>query len=231
MGFQRSKTISTFWVILRGYQQGQWLSSLRLIWNWPAVFDYCYGVSPGQQNTKARLYYTPLHKRRSSRAVINVQCHHSKSRCGIFFYYLRTLVKFMVNFSLELIDHQMYSITLSQDISDRIVRKLNGMRCPRPIFGLKYRSRSADKACALISQLNTIRNWVPKKRIMGWLDDLGHRVWKSLASLIFGLQFYKQNSGFQLWMFVLEIICKTVWKHYMKGNLHAHSIDMWSFFS
>ena len=139
MGFQRSKTISTFWVILRGYQQGQWLSSLRLIWNWPAVFDYCYGVSPGQQNTKARLYYTPLHKRRSSRAVINVQFHHSKSRCGIFFYYLRTLVKFMVNFSLELIDHQMYSITLSQDIIDRIVRKLNWMGCPRPILGLKYR--------------------------------------------------------------------------------------------
>ena len=73
----------------------------------------------------------------------------------------------MVNFSLELIDHQMYSITLSQDISDRIVRKLNGMGCPRPIFGLKYRSRGADKACALISQLNTIRNWVPKKKDKG----------------------------------------------------------------
>ena len=35
----------------------------------------------------------------------------------------------MVNFSLELIDHQMYSITLSQDISDRDCQEIewNGM--------------------------------------------------------------------------------------------------------
>ena len=113
-----------------------------------------------QVNKILKLVCTPSHKRRSSR-VINVQFHNSKSLWNLplaLVEVLRKLAKFMVNFSLELIDHQMYSITLSQDISDRIVRKLNGMRCPRPIFGLKYRSRGADKACALISQLNTIRN-------------------------------------------------------------------------
>ena len=139
MGFQRSRFIH----ILGHFTRLSARSVVYLPWGLFETDLQCLIITmvSVQVNKILKLVCTPSHKRRSSR-VINVQFHNSKSLWNLplaLVEVLRKLAKFMVNFSLELIDHQMYSITLSQDIIDRIVRKLNWMGCPRPILGLKYR--------------------------------------------------------------------------------------------